>query len=160
MITDKSIDTYIDTVGLRCVCYGEYDRNSLFNKMISFIREQHIVGIILDKNKSTKYYQTTKLQYSNSTLATISKGYFEQTSKSGYRAEYYYINISFYGLMRYNKIKDDASRLLIKIIAAYLNTNNIDFRLMELDLAMDIKSKPDNTLAICTKKTSNVNYYD
>ena len=160
MITDKSIDIYIDTVGIRCEYYGKYDRDNLFNKIINFIGGQHIVGIVFDNKNSTKYYQTTKLQYGNSTLATISKGFYEQTSKSGYRAEYYYINISFYGLMRYNKIKDDASRFLIRTIAAYLNTNNIDFKLTELDIAMDIKSKPDNILAICTKRTANVHYYD
>ena len=111
MIDYKSIDTYIDTLGLRCVCYGKYDRNSLFNKIITFITERHIVGISYDTKNSNSYYQITRLQFANSTLATISKGYFEQTSKSGYRAEYYYININFYGLMRYNRIKDDASRL-------------------------------------------------
>ena len=159
MIDYKSIDTYIDTLGLRCVCYSEYDRNSLFNKIITFITERHIVGILYDTKNSNSYYQITKLQFANSTLATISKGYFQQTSESGYRAEYYYININFYGLMRYSRIKDDASRLLIQTISAYLNTNKIYFRLTELDIAMDIKSKPKNILAVCTKPTAHISYF-
>ena len=160
MKIDSRVNTYIDTLGLRCVCYSKYDRDTLFNRIVTFLSKQHIVGILNDNKNSNKYYQITKLQHSNSTLATISRGYFEQTSRSGYRAEYYYINISFYGLMRYDKIKDDASRLLVRTITAYLNTNNIDFQLTELDIAMDIKSHPDNILAICTKRTANVNYYD
>lgn len=160
MRTGNSINTYIDTLGLRCVCYTKYDRDALFNSIVTFLSKKHIVGIVNDNKNSNKYYQTIKLQYANSTLATISKGYFEQTSKSRYKTEYYYINISFYGLIRYDKIKDNTSRLLVQIIAAYLNTNNIDFKLMELDLAMDIKSNPDNILAICTRRTAHVNYYD
>ena len=159
MITDKSINTHIDTIGLRCVCYSKYDRDNMFNKIITFIKEQHRVGIVFDKKISTKYYQTTKLQFGNSTLATISKGYFEQTSKSGYRAEYYYININFYGLMRYNKNIDNISLFLVHTVSAYLNTNNIHFRLTEIDMAMDINAQLDNVLALCTKRTANINYF-
>lgn len=159
MRTDNSIDTHIDTLGLRCVCYSKYDRDTLFNRIVTFLSKQHIVGIVNDNKNSNKYYQITKLQHSNSTLATISKGYFEQTSKSEYRAKYHYINISFYGLKRYNEAKDNVSRLLVRIISAYLNTNRIHFRLTEVDIAIDIKSKPENILAVCTKRTANVSYF-
>jgi len=52
MIDYKSTDTYIDTLGLRCVCYGKYDKDSLFNKIIAFIKGQHIVGILYDTENS------------------------------------------------------------------------------------------------------------
>jgi len=158
MKVNNTVDTYIDTVGLRCECSNSYDRDSIFDELLSFIRKKKMIGIAYDKKRSTKYYQITKLQNSNSILATISKGYFEY-STNGYKNEYYYININFYGLKRYNTIKDDASRLLIKTISAYLNTNYIYFRLTELDVAMDIKSQIENILVVRTRRSANVEYF-
>lgn len=157
-MNDISVETYVDTLGMRIECQDRYDRDNLFRNLMHFIGEQHLVGTVYDEKRSNKYYQTTKLQYGNSTLSTISKGYFEQTSKSGYKAEYYYINISFYGLMRYNKTKDDASLLLVKTIAAYLNTNNIHSLLIEVDIAIDIREKLDKLVAVCNRRTANVSY--
>ena len=45
-------------------------------------------------------------------------------------------------------------------MAAYLNTNNIDFRLTELDIAMDILSKINNVIAVCLRRSANVEYFD
>lgn len=152
------VDTHVDTLGIRCECNSKEERDYLFNNIVYFISNAGIAGVVYDQERSTKYYQIMKLQYANSTLATISKGYFENNT-NGYKMEYYYININFYGLMRYSKIKDDASQLLLRTISAYLNTTHVDFRLTELDIAMDIRSKIDNILAICIRQSANVDYY-
>ena len=158
MKVNNTVDTYIDTVGLRCECFNSFERDRIFDGLLSFIKEKKIVGIEYDKKRSTKYYQITKLQNYNSILATISKGYFEYGNKR-YKNEYYYININFYGLKRHNTIKDDASRLLIKSISAYLNTNDIYFRITELDVAMDIESQLENILVVKPRRSANVEYF-
>jgi len=155
MNTDRLINTYIDTLSIRCVCDGRYQRDNLFNTLIVFLKERNIVGIIYNKERSTKYYQITELLFGNTKLATIAKGYYT----NDYNIDYYYINISFYGLKRYNNKKDEASLLLVRTITAFLNTYNIDFRLTELDIAMDMKSKIDNLLVVCTSRSPNVKYY-
>ena len=152
------VDTYVDTLGFRIVCNSQDERNYLFKEILDFISMQKIVGIVYDKERSNQYYQTTKLQYANSTLATISKGFYENSS-NGYLMQYYYININFYGLKRYNKTKDDASRRLIRTVAAHLNTEGIYFRLIELDIAMDIRSNMDNVLVVCTRRSANIDYF-
>lgn len=159
-MNDISAETYVDTLGIRCECHDRYDRDHLFSNLMYFIGEQHLVGTVYDERNSSQYYQTTKLQHSNSTLATISKGYYENASKHGYISEYYYINISFYGLMRYSEVKDEASLLLVKTIAAYLNTNNIHSLLIEVDVAMDIRAKLDKLIAVCNRRTANVSYHE
>jgi len=150
MKRNKTVNTYIDTLGIRCVCDGKYQRDSLFNMLVDFLIERKIIGTSYNKKRSTKYYQITDLLHGNTKLATIAKGCYKS---------YYYININFYGLKRYNEKKDKASMFLVRTIVAFLNTYNIDFRLTELDIAMDIECKIDNILVVCTTRTPNVLYH-
>ena len=153
----KTVNTYIDTLGIRCECDNRNQRDSLFNTLIDFLIETNIVGIKYNKEASSKYYQITELLYGNTKLATIAKGYY--INDTSFDPDYYYINIGFYGLKRYSTIKDEASRLLVRTITAFFNTYNIDFRLIELDVAMDIKSTIDNILVVCVRRSPKVNYY-
>jgi len=158
MSTNDFIDTYIDTLGIRCECDNENQRESVFNTIIHLLKERKIVAIKYNNEHSTKYYQITDLFYGNTKLATIAKGYY-QNEQNRFNPDYYYLNINFYGLKRYNNKKDEASHLLVRTITAFLNTYNIDFRLIELDIAMDIKRKINNILAVCINRSPNINYY-
>lgn len=153
-----TVDTHIDTVGFRCVSNSKEERDHLFNQIVGFISKRKMVGVKYDKKRSTKYYQITKFQSGNTTLGTIAKGYYENTTNS-FNSDYWYINLNFYGLKRYNKIKDDSSILLVKTIAAYLNTYDIHFGLIETDIAMDIHSKIENILVVCMRRSANVDYF-
>jgi len=154
----KTVNTYIDTLGIRCVCDGIYQRTSLFKTLINFLRARNIVGIKYNKERSTKYYQITELLHGNTKIASIDRGYYQNDNNS-FNPDYYYINISFYGLKRYSKIKDEASLLLVRTITAFLNTYNIDFKLIELDIAMDVQAPIDNILAVCVRRSPNIEYY-
>lgn len=153
----KRVETYIDTLSIRCECDNKKQQEGLFNALMDCLIERKIVGIRYDEEQSGKYYQITKLQHGNTKLATIAKGYY--INDTSFNPEYYYINISFYGLKRYNKVKDDASLLLVRTITAFLNTYNIDFKLTELDIAMDIPSPINNILAVCVRRSPNIQYY-
>ena len=158
MKINKGVNTYIDTLGIRCECDNREQRDSLSNALMDCLKERSIVGIQYDKKYSTQYYQITKLQHGKTKLGTIAKGYY--INDTSFNPDYYYLNISFYGLKRYNKIKDDASLLLIRTITAFLNTYNIDFRLIELDIAMDIPAPINNILALCVRNSPNIHYYE
>ncbi len=158
MKIDSTVNTYIDTLGIRCECDNREQRDNVSDALINFLKERKVVGIKYDKQHSSKYYQITKLQHGNTTLATIAKGYFQKDTNID--PDYFYINISFYGLQRYNKINEDASLLLIRTIIAFLNTNNISFMLTELDIAMDMKFSIDNILAVCINRSPNIHYYE
>ena len=158
MQADKVVNTYVDTLGIRCVYDSKHQRDSLFHALIAFLIEKKIVGIKYNTERSTEYYQITELLYRNTKLATIAKGYY-QNDNNRFNPDYYYININFYGLKRYHNKKDKVSLLLVRTIVAFFNTNNIDFILTELDVAMDIESKIDNILAVCISKSPNVSYY-
>jgi len=157
MKKELRVNTYIDTLGIRCECDNREQRDNLFDAIIDCLIERKTVGIKYDEKHSSKYYQITKLQHGNTTLATIAKGYY--INDTSFDSDYFYINISFYGLKRYNKIKDDASLLLVRTITAFLNTYNIDFRLIELDVAMDIQAAIDKYLAVCVNRSPNIDYF-
>ena len=158
MKKSKTVNTYVDTLGIRCECDNITQRDSLFNAIFDFLKEKKLVGTKYNEDRSSPYYQMTELLYGNTRLASIAKGYY--VNDTSFNPDYYYINISFYGLKRYSKIKDEASTLLVRIITAFLNTYNIDFRLIELDIAMDIESKINNILAVCISRSPNVEYYE
>ena len=157
MKTNQRTNTYIDTLGIRCECDNKEQRDILSNALINCLKGKCVVGVEYDKKHSNQYYQITKLQYGKTKLGTIAKGHY--INDTSFVPDYYYININFYGLKRYNAVKDEASLLLIRTITAFLNTHNIGFRLTELDIAMDIESKLNNILAVYTNKSPNVNYY-
>lgn len=151
------VNTYIDTLGIRCECDNREQRDNLSDAITDCLKERKTVAITYDKEHSSKYYQITKLRYGNTTLGTIAKGYFQKDTNID--PDYFYINISFYGLKRYNKIKDDASLFLIRTITSFLNTYNIDFRLIELDVAMDMQAPIDNILVVCVSRSPNIDYF-
>ena len=158
MNTNNIVNTYIDTLGIKCLCETKEQRRSVFNVLIDSLLEKKIVGIKYNKERSSEYYQVTDLLYGNTKLATIAKGHYKNNNNR-LNLDYYYVNISFYGLKRYNYKKDEASIFLLKTIAASLNSLNIDFRLTELDVAMDIEAKVENVLTVCVSRSPNVNYY-
>jgi hypothetical protein len=156
MQVDNKINTYIDTLGIRCECNSKEERDSLFNSIIAFLKDSEIVGIRANTQKSNQYYQITELLHGNSKLATISKGYFKKDTIVD--PDYYYININFYGLKRYSKT-DRALLLLVRTVMTFLNTYYIYYRLTELDIAMDINSKIEHIVAMCNNRSPNVIYY-
>ena len=154
----KKANTYVDTLGIRCECEDKYQRDNLFESLVNYLKEKNIVGIKYDDKHSNMYYRITNLLYGNSKLGAISKGYYKIDRIIN--ADYYYINFNFYGLKRYGKNKEDASQLLIRTIAAYLNTHNINFRLTELDIAIDIHTPINNMIAVCLSRSPNIDYYE
>ena len=155
----NTVDTYVDSVGLRIECNCKDSRDFVFNNLINFISKKRIVGIEYDKEKSNKYYQITNLYNGNIVLAKICKGYYDN-KKNNFDKEYYYINLNFYGIKRYSK-KDKVSRLLIRTIAAYLNTyiTTTPFYLSEVDICMDMRSKLKNIQVVCIKRAPHTDYY-
>jgi hypothetical protein len=158
MSINNIVNTYIDTLGIRCECDNKKQREGLFNALIDFLLERKSVGIRYNKERSTEHYQITDLLYGNSKLASIERGYYKN-KYNRLNPDNYYLNINFYGLKRYNNKKDEASFFLIRTITAFLNTYNVDFKLTELDIALDIKTKIDNILAVCVSRSPNVSYY-
>jgi hypothetical protein len=154
----KTVNTYIDTLGIRYECDNKKQREDLFNLLIDVLLKGKSIGTRYNKERSDEYNQITDLLYGNTKLASLTKGYYK-IKYNLLNPDRYYLNIKFYGLKSYNEKRDEATILLVRTIIALLNTYNIDFRLTELDIAMDIESKIDNILVVCTTRSPNVLYH-
>lgn len=150
----KRVDGWVDSVKLRLDYVDKGYRDFTFSEIISFIKSKKLVSIQYDKEKSNQYCQIIKLISSNTTIATLSKNSYT-TFKT---IKQYTITISFYGLKRYQKEIDKRSLLLLKNIAAFLNSDNNYFSITELDICTDYDCHIDNLVAVCVNRKSRKKY--
>lgn len=71
----------------------------------------------------------------------------------------YYIAVSFYGLKSHIGILDNLSNGCLFAVCGILNTFNIDYMFTELDVCLDMNTKIDNVLALCTTKLPRTEYH-
>ena len=137
-------NTEIDSVSLQIDCVDKQQQHF----RIDYIRRCIIPSGIahMKFNNEIKKYE---INYAGTTLATIS---------SGCSNSIYYIRIRFAGLKRYNRIIDRKSHDCLMMLCGWLNTARIPFRLVELDIAIDIFCPFDNVLVSCSRKTPHVAY--
>jgi len=71
----------------------------------------------------------------------------------------YYLKIRFAGLSSRKRNIDEVSHKTVDEIIGYLNTKNIEYKIVELDVAVDMFCGFDNVLAVVTRKYPNVKYH-
>jgi hypothetical protein len=139
-------NTEIDTVALQIDCKDiKRQRYSL-----DIIR-RCIVPSGISSMKFNKQNNKHEVYYGNTKFATISTGY---TYSS------YYIRIRFAGLKSYRDVIDSKSKMCLMLLCGWLKSTGILFRLVELDIAIDIFCPFYNILVACTRKTPHVPYND
>ncbi len=137
-------NTEIDSVALHIYCNDKKQQHGIMQQLRGWIVSTRIVTIKFD-DKIKKY----KLLRGNTTLATLT----QSASHSKF-----YIRIRFAGLKSYKDKQDIASYNLLVSIAAFLNTTKYNYRLAELDIAIDCFCLFKNMLVVCNTKKANVTY--
>jgi hypothetical protein len=99
------------------------------------------------------------IYYNNTYIASISTGIYTTYDKNMIATNIYYISTKFAGLKRYNELVDNASLDCLFRICAFFNSHNLVFKVTQLDIAIDINTKFENVLAVCTKRTPNTQYF-
>jgi hypothetical protein len=160
MNTAIEADGNVDSITLRLDFIDKEYRESVFSDLIDLIKEKKTVAMKYDEEKSTKYRQITNLLNSNTKIATISRSAYRYENQNILSIiQQYCINISFFGLKRYNEQIDTKSLLLLKTIVAYLNTNNKLYSITQLDVCSDVPYQTDNLLAVCVNRKARKQYY-
>lgn len=142
-------ETVIDTVALQCNFCNEEKCNIVKNK-------------ITERLKSNDYYSSDGItfEYNYKTIATIEQGSFSYVTKDKKRANTVcYLSIKLAGLKRSIAEIDMASHNALMLIISYLNTHKQAFKVTQLDVALNIFTKFENTLALCTKRYATTQYY-
>ena len=147
--------TEIDTVSIQVDCKSIEEQ-----QRIKFM----IARAIGEYNKVFFNYNCFKHEYeilfNNNKIGTIRLGTNPEYNKLTRRFDTnYYIALCFAGLKRYNLIIDNLSNRCLIATVGVLNMFNINYRFTELDVCIDIATKMQNVLAICTTKLPRTEYH-
>lgn len=151
-------ETHIDTVALQLDFDSAKAQRDKFSLLQQWIRNNRL-GFLEISTNSLLQMNKYNLLSSGRKILTIQSGSIRMKDKlTGQQVERYYIRIRFAGLKSYKQGQDEASYNALMTICAWLNTTRTNFRLVELDVAVDIYSSFYNVLASCINKSPNVPY--
>jgi len=152
-------ETNIDTVAIQLDFYNSYDQSKKFKLLKQWIISRQLGKLEFDIKNNSENVQKHNLFYGKSKLATLHTGYTKVKDKlnAGYIPKFY-IRIRFAGLKSYKKQFDIASFNCLMNVCGLLRANEIPYRLVELDIAIDMYCNFNNVLVVCTRKSANVKY--
>lgn len=152
------IETVIDTVALQCNFYDEYKCDVAKYEIIERLKQYRLHS----NDKEFKLYTDDDIvfEYKYKTVVTIDSGSFSYVTKNKRKAKTVcYIAIKLAGLKRFIPEKDKVSHNALMLLVSYLNTHKLSFKVTQFDVALNIFTKLENVLALCTKRHSTTQYY-
>lgn len=148
--------TEVDTASIQVNCSSLEEQQGISFMVGRAVTEYNRVYIT--DNNSTK---EREILFNNNRLGTIRLGMNPIRNKftKQYDEMNYYVAVSFYGLKSHIGILDNLSKGCLFAVCGILNTININYVFTELDVCLDMNTKIDNVLAICTSKLPRTEYY-
>ena len=147
--------TEIDTVSIQINC-----SNLEVQQGISFMISRAVTEYNKVYIKDNAYTKQREILFNNNRLGTIRLGMNPIWNK--FTRKYvinYYVAVSFYGLKSHIEILDNLSNGCLFAVCGILNTFNFNYVFTELDVCLDMNTKMDNILAICTTKLPRTEYH-
>ncbi len=146
----------IDTVSIQVDCKSIDEQQGISFMIARAISEYNKVCI-----KDNIFTKEREILFNNNRLGIIRLGMNPIWNK--FTRQYdtnYYVAVSFAGLKSYIGILDNLSNTCLLATVGILNTFNIDYKFTELDICIDVETKIQNILAICTTKLPRTNYHE
>ena len=147
--------TEIDTVSIQINCSSLEVQQGISFMISRAVTEYNKVYI-----KDNAYTKQREILFNNNRLGTIRLGMNPIWNK--FTRKYvinYYVAVSFYGLKSHIEILDNLSNGCLFAVCGILNTFNFNYVFTELDVCLDMNTKIDNVLVICTTKLPRTEYY-
>ncbi|MCT7466940.1 hypothetical protein N5T78_10135 [Aliarcobacter cryaerophilus] len=147
--------TEIDTVSIQVNCSSLEEQQGISFMVGRAITEYNKVCIL--DNIFTK---EKDILFNSNRLGTIRLGINPIWNK--FTRQYdmnYYVAVSFCGLKSHIEILDNLSNGCLFAVCGILNTFNFNYVFTELDVCLDMNTKMDNILAICTTKLPRTEYH-
>ena len=147
--------TEIDTVSIQIDCSSLEVQQGISFMISRAVTEYNKVYI-----KDNAYTKQREILFNNNRLGTIRLGMNPIWNK--FTRKYvinYYVAVSFYGLKSHIEILDNLSNGCLFAVCGILNTFNFSYVFTELDICLDMNTKIDNVLVICTTKLPRTEYY-
>jgi len=156
----KPYNTTIDTVKIQLDFTTQEQQHAVHSDLIDYISKYYFVNYKDFTDEISRQVNRVFFVYYNGTyIASLVTGIYTTYDKYKRPTNVYYIGIKFAGLQRYNYDIDKASSDCLFRVCAFANSNNLVFRITQLDIAIDIYAKFENVMAVCTKRTPNTKYY-
>lgn len=156
MEREVTYSTEVDTVSIQINCSSLEEQQGTSFMIARAIGIYNKVWI-----KDNAYTKEREILFNNNRLGTIRLGMNPIRNKFTRQNNInYYIAVSFYGLKSYNRMLDNLSQGSLLATCGILNTFNIDYIFTELDVCLDMNTKIDNVLAICTSKLPRTEYHN
>ncbi len=154
----------IDTVCLQIDLTQEDSRNTMIEEILGLFRKENLYIGYKDYpiNLHSNFYIREYHVYANNiVISSIRAGSFTiKSSVTNTVMTTYYISLEFAGLMTYHPQRDKITHDTLMRMCAFLNTRNITFKLTGLDISLDLFTKYENVLALCTKKSPKTIYHE
>ena len=147
--------TEIDRVSIQIDCSSLEVQQGISFMISRAVTEYNKVYI-----KDNAYTKQREILFNNNRLGTIRLGMNPIWNK--FTRKYvinYYVAVSFYGLKSHIEILDNLSNGCLFAVCGILNTFNFSYVFTELDICLDMNTKIDNVLVICTTKLPRTEYY-
>ena len=156
----KPYNTTIDTVKIQLDCNTQEEQHSVHSNLIAYISQHYYVNYKDFTNELSRQVNRVFFVYYNDTyIASLSTGIHTKKDRYNRPVSIYHISIKLAGLQRYNQAIDTASSDCLFRVCAFANSNELPFKITQLDVAIDIYAKFNNVLTVCTKRTANTQYF-
>lgn len=153
-------ETNIDNIALQIDSNNQIEQRDKFSLLQYCIRNNRLGSLEKDTNSLLQINKYNLLS-SGRKIFTIHSGSTRiKDELTGLLVNQYYTRIRFAGLKSYNKKQDNASSYALMTICAWLNTTGTKYRLVELDVAIDVNCGFDNILAVCVDTSPKTNYHE
>lgn len=155
MEREVTYSTEVDTASIQINCSSLEEQQSVgfvVGRAVIEYNKVFILDNIFTKEKD--------ILFNNNRLGTIRLGM--NPIRNKFTRQYdmnYYVAVSFYGLKSHIEILDNLSNGCLFAVCGILNTFSIEYVFTELDVCLDMNTKIDNVLAICTSKLPRTEYY-
>lgn len=156
MEIEVTYSTEVDTTSIQVNCSSLEEQQGISFMLGRAVTEYNKVYI-----RDNAYTKEREILFNNNKLGTIRLGMNPIWNKftKQYDEMNYYVAVSFYGLKSHIEILDNLSNGCLLAVCGILNTLNIDYMFTELDVCLDMNTKIDNVLALCTTKLPRTEYH-
>lgn len=150
-------ETHIDTVAVQMDFEKAEDQRNKLSLLNLWITTRGLGK--LEQDKSSKFIIKYDVYFGGTIIFTIHSGFTSKADSLTGEKGLYYIRIRFAGLKSHKQRQDEASFNALMTICGWLNTTRTKYRMVELDVAIDVLfCSFDNILAICINKSGKTTY--
>ncbi len=152
-------ETNIDTVGIQLDLSSPEQQRNKMDLIWNWIISRNLGKLEKDPDNKSRRIARYRLMSSGTKIAVIHTGFTRARDKLTRKfIKVYYVRIVFAGLKSFKVKRDEASNNALLEICAFLNTSRTPFRMVELDVAIDLFCSFYNVLGICINPVNGVPY--